>query len=81
MDVRLASEFLPTQDSSGSNQVPQPNGIVAAYVVFDYTRQPVFATPDATKAWMATEQCTHRPSQYLSNVVGSSAFCVPFELH
>ncbi|MCU1510373.1 MAG: hypothetical protein JWO34_213 [Arthrobacter sp.] len=36
MDVRLASEFLPTQDSSGSNQVPQPNGIVAAYVVFDY---------------------------------------------
>ena len=25
-------------------------------------------------------QYTHRPSQYLSDVVGSSAFCVPFEL-
>lgn len=66
MDVRLAAEFLPGQDSSGSNQVPLGNGIMAAYVVFDYTRQPVFATPDAAKAWMATEQYKQLKSLLLS---------------
>lgn len=66
MDVRLASEFLPTQESSGSNQVPLPNGIMAAYVVFDYTRQPVFATPEAAKAWMSTEQYAQLKSLLLS---------------
>ena len=66
MDVRLAAEFLPTQDSSGSNQIPLANGIMAAYVVFDYTRQPVFATPDAAKAWLATEQYKQLKSLLLS---------------
>jgi hypothetical protein len=66
MDVRLAAEFLPGQASSGSNQVPLANGIMAASVVFDYTRQPVFATPDAAKAWMATEQYKQLKSLLLS---------------
>ncbi|WP_306915657.1 hypothetical protein [Arthrobacter sp. V4I6] len=66
MDVRLASEFLPTQESSGSNQVPLANGIMAAYVVFDFTRQPVFASSEAAKAWMATEQYAQLKSLLLS---------------
>lgn len=55
MDVRLAREFQPAQTTSGSNQISLPNGIMAAYVVFDYGKQPVFATPDDAKAWMASE--------------------------
>ena len=66
MDVRLAAEFLPTQDSSGSNQIPLRNGIMAAYVVFDYTRQPVFATPAAATAWLATEKYKQLKSLLLS---------------
>jgi hypothetical protein len=56
MDVRLAREFLPTQTGSGSNQIPLPNGVMSAYVVFDAEKQPVFATPDAARAWMASER-------------------------
>ncbi|WP_254678642.1 hypothetical protein [Arthrobacter sp. 24S4-2] len=56
MDVRLAQEFLPTQTGSGTNQIPLPNGVMSAYVVFDVERQPVFATPDAARAWMASER-------------------------
>ncbi|MCU1548466.1 MAG: hypothetical protein JWO29_1417 [Arthrobacter sp.] len=56
MDVRLAHEFLPTQEDSGTNQVSLPNGEMAAYVVFDFDKQPVFATPDVARIWMATEQ-------------------------
>ena len=66
MDVRLASEFLPAQVSSGSNQVPLPNGMMAAVVVFDYTRQPVFATREAAKAWLATEQYAQLKALLLS---------------
>ena len=56
MDVRLAKEFLPTQTGSGTNQISLPNGVMAAYVVFDPEKQPIFASPDAAKAWMAGEQ-------------------------
>jgi len=56
MDVRLAHEFAPSQADSGTNQVSVPSGEVAAFVVFDPDKQPVFATTDAAKAWMATEQ-------------------------
>jgi hypothetical protein len=56
MDVRLAQEFLPTQNGSGTNQIPLPNGVMSAYVVFDFEKQPVFATSDAAKAWMASER-------------------------
>lgn len=56
MDVRLAHEFQPAETGSGSNQIPLANGIMTASVIFDYEKQPVFASIDAAKAWMATEQ-------------------------
>jgi hypothetical protein len=57
MDVRRASEFLAAVDSSGSNQVQLPNGILTASVIFgDSPTQQTFASPDAAKAWMGTEQ-------------------------
>ncbi|WLQ08607.1 hypothetical protein [Arthrobacter oryzae] len=66
MDIRLAKEFLPTQEGSGTNQVLLPNGVMAAYVVFDYEKQPVFATPDDAKAWMASEQYSQLKALLLS---------------
>ncbi|MDP9696726.1 UNVERIFIED_ORG: hypothetical protein J2X79_004309 [Arthrobacter globiformis] len=56
MDVRLAHEFLPSQDNSGTNQVLLANGVMSAFVVFDDETKPAFATPDAAKAWTATEK-------------------------
>lgn len=66
MDVRLADEFLPSRQSSGSNQVRLANGIMSAYIVFDFTKQPVFATPEAARAWMATEQYAQLKALLLS---------------
>jgi hypothetical protein len=56
MDVRLSKEFLPTQEESGTNQVLLPNGVMSASVVFDFEKQPVFATPEAAREWMAGER-------------------------
>jgi hypothetical protein len=66
MDVRLAHEFLPTQTGSGSNQIPLSNGVMSAYVVFDFEKQPVFATPEAAQAWMASEQYAQLKALLLS---------------
>ncbi|MDQ1058449.1 hypothetical protein QFZ23_002350 [Arthrobacter globiformis] len=56
MDVRLAHEFLPSQDSSGTNQVLLANGVMSAFGVFHDEKKPAFATPEAAKAWTATEK-------------------------
>ena len=66
MDVRLAHEFQPAETSSGSNQVPLATGIMTASVIFDYEKQPVFASIDAAKAWMATEQYAQLKALLLS---------------
>ena len=66
MGVRLADEFQPTFTSSGSPQVPLPNGVMEAAVIFDFEKQPVFASPDAAKAWMATEQYAQLKALLLS---------------
>jgi hypothetical protein len=66
MDVRLAHEFLPAQEDSGTNQVSVPNGEMAAYVVFDSQKQPVFATTELAKVWMATEQYAQLKALLLS---------------
>ncbi len=66
MDVRLAHEFLPTQTGSGSNQIPLPNGVMSAYVVFDFEKQPVFATPEAARTWTASEQYAQLKALLLS---------------
>jgi len=66
MDVRLAQEFQPTQESSGTNQIPLPNGLMAAYAVLDAERQSVLATPDAAKAWMASERYAQLKALLLS---------------
>lgn len=56
MDVRAAGGFLPDRADSGTNQVPLPNGMMAAYVVFDADPELASGTPDAGKAWMGTER-------------------------
>ncbi|MDI2036029.1 hypothetical protein [Paenarthrobacter nitroguajacolicus] len=56
MDVRLASELKSGETTSGTNQIRMPNGVMNAYVVFDYEKQPIFATPEAAKAWMGSTQ-------------------------
>ncbi|MCU1547776.1 MAG: hypothetical protein JWO29_727 [Arthrobacter sp.] len=66
MDVRLSHEFLPTASSSGSNQIPLANGIMTAYILFDHTKQPVFATPEAARAWMGTDQYAQLKALLLS---------------
>ena len=66
MGVRLAHEFQPSFTSSGSPQVPLPNGVMEAAVIFDFEKQPVFASPDAAKAWMATEQYAQLKALLLS---------------
>ncbi|MFF2243197.1 hypothetical protein ACFVTM_03310 [Arthrobacter sp. NPDC058130] len=37
-----------------------------AAVIFDLEKQPVFASPDAAKAWMATEQYAQLKALLLS---------------
>jgi hypothetical protein len=66
MDVRLAREFDPMQDTSGSNQISLPNGVMSAYAVFDLEKQPAFATPAAAKAWMASERYAQLKALLLS---------------
>ncbi|CAN7479055.1 hypothetical protein [Arthrobacter sp. LjRoot14] len=66
MDVRLAQEFLPTQDTSGTNQIRLPNGVMSAYAVFDFEKQPAFATPDAARDWMAGERYAQLKALLLS---------------
>lgn len=66
MGVREAHEFQPTQNSSGSPQVRLPNGVMEAAVIFDFEKQPVFDSPDAAKAWMATEQYAQLKALLLS---------------
>jgi hypothetical protein len=66
MDVRLAHEFAGTQGDSGTNQLSLPNGEMAAYVVFDADKQPVFATTDVARIWMATEQYAQLKALLLS---------------
>lgn len=67
MDVRRASEFLASIDSSGSSQVRLPNGILTARVIFgDSPTQQTFTSPDAAKAWMGTEQYARLKALLLS---------------
>lgn len=66
MDVRLAREFLPAQDTSGTNQIRLPNGVMSAYAVFDLEKQPAFATPDAARDWMASERYAQLKALLLS---------------
>ncbi|KQR79952.1 hypothetical protein ASF98_20020 [Arthrobacter sp. Leaf337] len=66
MDVRLAQEFLPAQDSSGTNQIRLPSGVMSAYVVFDFEKQPAFATPDAAREWMGSERYAQLKTMLLS---------------
>ena len=66
MGVREAHEFQSTQSSSGSPQVSLPNGVMEAAVIFDFEKQPVFASPDAARAWMATEQYAQLKALLLS---------------
>ena len=67
MDVRRAHEFLPNQDMSGSNQVQLPNGVLTALVIFGGTDStPFFASPDAAKAWMGSEQYAQLKAMLLS---------------
>ncbi|ABK04424.1 hypothetical protein Arth_3045 [Arthrobacter sp. FB24] len=66
MDVRLAQEFLPTQATSGTNQIRLPNGVMSAYAVFDLEKQPAFATPDAARDWMASERYAQLKALLLS---------------
>lgn len=67
MDVRRASEFLAPVDSSGSNQVWLPNGILTASVIFgDSPTRQAFTSPGAAKAWMGTEQYARLKALLLS---------------
>lgn len=66
MDVRLAHEFEQGYTSSGTNQIPLANGMMTAYVIFDFDNQPVFETPTAAKAWMGSEQYAQLKALLLS---------------
>ena len=66
MDVRISSELQAGATTSGTNQVRVPNGIMSAYVVFDSTKQPTFATPAAAKAWIGTQQYARLKAMLLS---------------
>ncbi|MCP1411885.1 hypothetical protein [Paenarthrobacter sp. A20] len=66
MDARLSSELKAGLSSSGTNQVRVPNGIMSAYVQFDATKNPAFATPAAAKSWMGTTQYAQLKSLLLS---------------
>jgi hypothetical protein len=67
MDVRHASEFLAPTGTSGTNQVILPNSVLSAAVVFgEKAFTPAFASPDAAKAWMGTEQYAQLKAMLLS---------------
>jgi hypothetical protein len=66
MDVRLSSEFEAEGRSSGTNQIMMPNGVMSARVLFDFEKQPIFATPEAAKAWMGSAQYTQLKALLLS---------------
>ncbi|MFK0008120.1 hypothetical protein ACIQTZ_13800 [Paenarthrobacter sp. NPDC090520] len=66
MDVRVASMLEPGLTTSGTNQVPVGNGMMNAYVYFDFEKQPTFATPAAAKAWMGTQQYAQLKAMLLS---------------
>ncbi|MGJ3190596.1 hypothetical protein FQP90_19095 [Paenarthrobacter nitroguajacolicus] len=66
MDVRRSSELKAGVSSSGTNQVRVPNGIMSAYVQFDSTKNPAFATPAAAKDWMGSTQYAQLKSMLLS---------------
>ncbi|MFC8039800.1 hypothetical protein ACFUOZ_10640 [Paenarthrobacter sp. NPDC057355] len=66
MDVRRSSQLGSGLTGSGTNQIKMPNGIMAARVIFDYEKQPIFATPEAAKAWMGTTQYQQLKSLLLS---------------
>lgn len=66
MDVRLASELQAGETDSGTNLIRMPNGYMNAYVLFDFDKQPTFATPEAAKAYMATTQYAQLKSMLLS---------------
>jgi hypothetical protein len=66
MDVRLSSEFEAGERSSGTNQIMMPNGVMSARVLFDFEKQPTFATPEAAKAWMGSEQYSQLKALLLS---------------
>ncbi|MGA8790930.1 MAG: hypothetical protein WB535_18460 [Paenarthrobacter sp.] len=66
MDVRLASELLSGETNSGTNLIRMPNGFMNAYVLFDFDKQPTFASPEAAKAYMGTTQYAQLKSMLLS---------------
>lgn len=67
MDVRNAREFLATTDSSGSNQILLPNGVLSAWVVLsDAPSTPAFASPAEAKAWMGTQRYAQLKAMLLS---------------
>ena len=66
MDIRLSSELEAGVTSSGTNQIRMPNGFMNAYVVFDFDKQPTFATPEAAKAWMGSKQYAQLKAMLLS---------------
>lgn len=67
MDVRSAKEFLATTNSSGTNQLSLPNGIMAARVTLgDQSRRPAFASPAAAIAWMGTAHYAQLRAMLLS---------------
>lgn len=53
MGIRKSREFEPSPANSGSSQVELPHGIMETHVIFG---TPAFASIEAAKAWMATEQ-------------------------
>jgi hypothetical protein len=53
MSVRKERDFAPTVSDSGSAYVSFANGAAEAKVLFG---SPAFASVDAAKAWMTTEQ-------------------------
>ncbi|UZX01982.1 hypothetical protein F8G81_04610 [Arthrobacter sp. CDRTa11] len=66
MDVRLSSEFEAGERSSGTNQIMMPNGAMSARVLFDFEKQPIFASPETAKAWMNSVQYTQLKALLLS---------------
>ncbi|BCW69681.1 hypothetical protein NicSoilB8_07250 [Arthrobacter sp. NicSoilB8] len=67
MDVRNAREFLATTDSSGSNQILLPNGVLSAWVVLSGSPSTLaFASPAAANAWMETGRYAQLKSVLLS---------------
>ncbi|MFJ4210146.1 hypothetical protein ACIPY2_16960 [Paenarthrobacter sp. NPDC089675] len=66
MDVRLSSELQEGETGSGTNQIQMGNGMMSAYVYFDFEKQPTFATPAAAKAWMGSRQYAQLKAMLLS---------------